>query len=236
MEYSIYCDESCHLEHDHQTAMVLGSIWVPTAMRQEIYKKLRHIKEKHGLSKSFEAKWVKVSPTKANFYLELIKYFFDEPSLHYRGLIIPDKSVLNHGFFAQDHDTWYYKMYFNMLKAILKTEDSYRIYIDIKDTKSADKVKKLHDVLSKSIYDFPREIVKSVQTVRSEEIEIMQLTDLITGAISYTNRHLHRNEGKNQIIKYIMARTGYKLVASTLLREEKFNLFVWHPAQAGEVQ
>lgn len=27
--YNIYCDESCHLEHDRQKAMVLGGIWCP---------------------------------------------------------------------------------------------------------------------------------------------------------------------------------------------------------------
>ncbi len=26
---NIYCNESCHLENDHQQAMVLGAIWCP---------------------------------------------------------------------------------------------------------------------------------------------------------------------------------------------------------------
>jgi hypothetical protein len=26
---NVYCDESCHLENDHQTAMVLGAVWCP---------------------------------------------------------------------------------------------------------------------------------------------------------------------------------------------------------------
>jgi hypothetical protein len=27
--FNIYCDESCHLEHDQQKAMVLGAVWCP---------------------------------------------------------------------------------------------------------------------------------------------------------------------------------------------------------------
>ncbi len=49
--------------------------------------------------------------------------------------------------FNQDHDTFYYKMYFDLLKVILKPEFSYNIYTDIKDTKSQNKVEKLQDVL-----------------------------------------------------------------------------------------
>lgn len=26
-EYTIYCDESCHLEHDKQPIMVIGGMW-----------------------------------------------------------------------------------------------------------------------------------------------------------------------------------------------------------------
>ncbi len=25
--FNVYCDESCHLENDHQKAMVLGVVW-----------------------------------------------------------------------------------------------------------------------------------------------------------------------------------------------------------------
>ena len=27
--FNVYCDESCHLEHDRQKVMVLGAIWCP---------------------------------------------------------------------------------------------------------------------------------------------------------------------------------------------------------------
>jgi len=34
--FNIYCDESCHLQHDGQKAMVLGAIWCPLDKAREI--------------------------------------------------------------------------------------------------------------------------------------------------------------------------------------------------------
>lgn len=54
--------------------------------------------------------------------------------------MVPDKRILNHEAFNQTHDDFYYKTYFNMLKTILEPGKEYAIYIDIKDTRSQQKV------------------------------------------------------------------------------------------------
>ncbi len=228
--FNIYCDESCHLEHDHQKVMVLGGVWCPLEKVREISVRLREIKQRHGMKPEFEAKWTKISPAKKALYLDLVDYFFDDDDLHFRALIIPDKTILRHDEFGQDHDTWYYKMYFDMLKVLLSPRDRYRIYLDIKDTRSADKVTKLKQVLRNNLYDFSGDVVERVQNVRSHEIEILQLTDLLIGALSYLHRGLSGNSGKEEVIARIKERSGYSLEKSTLYREDKFNLFVWHPS------
>lgn len=229
--YNVYCDESCHLEHDHQKVMVLGGVWCPVEKVREISTRLKEIKAQHRVSSEFEVKWTKVSRSKEGLYLRLVDYFFDDDDLHFRALVVPDKSILRHEDFGQDHDTWYYKMYFDMLKVLLSPKDKYRIYLDIKDTRSADKVKKLQDVLRNNLYDFSGDIVERVQTVRSHEIEIIQIADLLIGAIAYLHRDLSSNKGKVALINRIKQRSGYELKKSTLYREEKFNLFVWHPSE-----
>lgn len=226
--FNVYCDESCHLEHDGQAVMVLGAVWCSLEKASEIAIRLREIKEQHGIPKDFEIKWVKVSPAKLEFYQDILDYFFDDDDLHFRALIVPDKSKLRHPEFAQTHDDWYYKMYFDMLKVILSPEASYRIYLDIKDTQSADKVAQLHEVLSNEKYDFRREIVERVQTVRSHEVEILQLADLLIGIISYANRGLSTSAAKLALVERMRQRSGYRLTRTTLLRESKVNLFCWH--------
>jgi hypothetical protein len=229
--YNVYCDESCHLEHNHQPIMVLGAVWCPMEKTREISVRIREIKTSHGLSPKFEFKWGKVSPAKQDFYLELLDYFFDDDDLHFRALIVPDKTRLQHELYGQDHDTWYYKMYFDMLKVILEPQSRYRIYVDIKDTRSAAKIAKLHDVLCSSIYDFEYQIIERVQTVRSHEVEILQLTDLLIGAVSYVNRGLHMNAAKLAVVGRMRQRSGYSLTKTTLLRENKVNLFMWQAAE-----
>ena len=232
--YNIYCDESCHLENDGQNVMVLGAIWCPKDRVREISVHLRDIKQKHGLARDFEVKWTKVSPAKPEFYKEWLEYFFDTTVLHFRALIVPDKSKLNHSVFpGQDHDLFYYKMYFQMLLPIFTPNAKYRIFIDIKDTCGVAKQRKLHDVLCNKQRDFQRDIIECVQQIRSHESEIMQLADLMIGAISYANRNLSGNKGKEALIEYVQERSKYNLKKTTFLREDKINLFHW---QAQEVQ
>lgn len=230
--YNVYCDESCHLENDGQKAMVLGAVWCPLDKTREIAVRLREIKQKHGLPPQFEVKWTKVSPAKTDFYLDLVDYFFDDDDLRFRALIVPDKSLLRHGAYpGQDHDTWYYKMYFDMLKVILSPDARYRIYLDIKDTCGAQKAARLHEMLCNNIYDFSREVIERLQLVHSHEIEQLQLADLLIGAVSYVNRDLQGNAGKQALVERIRERSRYSLTRSTLLREEKFNLFRWQAAE-----
>lgn len=229
--YNVYCDESCHLEHDRQRIMVLGAIWCPLERTREISVRIREIKTRHGLPPRFESKWTKVSPAKQSFYLDLLDYFFDDDDLHFRALIVADKTRLQHELYGQDHDTWYYKMYFEMLHVILEPQACYRIYLDIKDTRSAAKIAKLHDVLCNNIYDFHREIIERVQTVRSHEVEPLQMADLLVGIISYVNRGLSSNSAKVALVERMRERSGYSLTRTNLLRESKVNLFVWHASE-----
>ena len=188
-------------------------------------------KVRNGISPSTELKWTKVSPAKVQAYKDIIDYFFDDDDLHFRAIIIPDKSKLNHAAFHQTHDEWYYKMYFDMLKVILSPKDRYEIYIDIKDTNSYRKAQKLKEVCSNSMYDFSQSVIQRLQPVRSDEIQIMQLVDLLIGAVGYQNRVFPngttRSQAKIDIIELIKKRSNYLLTRTTLLRESKCNLFVW---------
>lgn len=225
--FNIYCDESCHLEHDGEKAMVLGGVWCPADKKDEIFRRLREIKEEHGLNKRFEIKWNKVSKGQLAFYMDVINYFFDNGDLHFRVLVVPNKQELNHEAFDQSHDAFYYKMYFNLLKTLFEPDCAYNIYIDIKDTRGQKKVDKLHEVLCNNHYDFNRELIKKVQQVRSEEVELVALADLLIGAMSYLHRGKTTSEAKLKLIERIKERSKYNLMASTLYRENKFNIFVW---------
>jgi len=230
--YNIYCDESCHLEHDGLKVMVLGALMCPAHKAREVAVRLRDIKTRNGLFPAFESKWTKVSASKQSFYLDLLDYFFDDDDLRFRAIVVPDKSALRHDEYGQTHDIWYYKMYFTMLKMLLHSRACFRIYLDYKDTWGRVRVKKLHEVLANALYDFSREIVERVQVVRSNEVEQLQLCDLMIGAVAYANRGLSDNAGKVAVVKRMQERSRLKLTQTTLLGKRKVNLLLWDPTRA----
>lgn len=229
MEVNIYCDESCHLEKDESPVMGIGAIICPKQQAGELFIRIREIKKEHKLKRDYEIKWNKVSKARLQFYKDLISLFFDRSEIGFRAIIIPDKAILDHKGRNQTHDDFYYKMYFEMIKAILAPINIYHIYLDMKDTQGGKKVKKLHDVICKSQYDFEHEIIKKVEQVQGQQNELIQLCDLITGAIVYCNRGLTGNSSKIELVKMIQKKSGYSLKQTTLIRETKVNLLIWSP-------
>jgi hypothetical protein len=232
MNYSIYCDESCHLEADNSNVMVLGCVWCPKDKAREINRRINEIATSRGQYKKQEFKWTKISPNHYREYRELIDFFFDDDDIQFRAVVIPNKLKLDHKKFSQSHDEWYYKMLFLLIKNILTQDNGYHIFLDYKDTQGGLRIRKLQEVLSNSQYDYSQSIVKQIQLVQSFEVGLIQLADVLTGAIGYANRNLDTNSGKNAIVSRIKERSRKNLIQSTLPSEPKVNILVWN-AQEG---
>lgn len=227
---NIYCDESGHLERDEVPVMVLGAVWQDADKAREIADRIRDIKDQHGRPREFEVKWTKVSPGALALYRDLLDYFFDDDDLHFRAVVVPDKRKLEHERFEQDHDAFYYKMYFTLLKSLVDPEAENHIYLDLKDTRGGEKVERLHDILAHSHYDFDRRIIRRVQQVRSDEVQQAQLADLLIGAVSYANRGLATSSAKTELVQRMQKRSGHSLTKTTLMRAQKVNVLVWKPS------
>lgn len=232
---NVYCDESCHLETSPICVMAWGAISCDAQDAREIGEQIRALKSEHGLAPDFEAKWTKVSPAKTDFYLALVNLFLEDPRLRFRGLVVPDKACLDHERFDQTHDDWYYKMYYTMLKWIIQPGNHYRIYLDVKDTRGGAKTRKLHEVLANKFYDFEHECVERVQQIRSHESEILQLADLIIGAVTYAHRGLKTSPAKLAITDHLQVALGkWVLTQTSSFGATKFNLLIWSPQEGAE--
>jgi len=233
--FNVYCDESCHLEGDGINAMAWGTLYCPESEVRPIAEAIRALKAQHGLSPTMEAKWTKVSPAKVDFYLALVDLFLADDRLRFRGLVVPDKTQIDHARFDQTHDDWYYKMYFLMLRPIFCAPHRYRIYMDVKDTRGGPKTRKLHEVVANDLYDFNRESVQRVQQIRSHESELLQLTDILIGALTYANRGLATSAAKRAIITRLQDRLGRNVLTRTsTFSATKFNLLIWQSRGAAE--
>lgn len=222
--YNIYCDESCHLEKDRSPVMVLGSVTCLLEKVKEVTERIKEIKKRHNLPPHQELKWTKVTPSNEALYRDLADYFFDDDDLRFRAIICK-KNNLDHARHNQTHDDWYYKMYFTLLKYLINDQNTYNIYIDIKDTRGGQKQAKLQEIICNSRYDFKRNLIKNIQQVRSHEVQILQLTDVLTGVISYSSRGLNSSSAKATLVQRITERSHLDLSKSNY--STKFNLFHW---------
>ncbi len=222
IEYKIFCDESCHLQNDGWDIMSLGAIKLPSDEYAKIKNDIKEIKLKHKTP--FEIKWTKLSYSRMSLYKELIDYFIDS-SMTYRVVTIINKHDLNHDMFNQTHSEFYYKTYYLVLKKIMNEHDSYKVYMDLKDTRGKEALDNLKEVFENS-----RELpLPFMQHIRADESQLLQLTDLFTGAVSYKMRGLNGSKIKLEIIDYIERRLGIRLNTTSRYGNEKFNKFIQDP-------
>lgn len=215
---NIYCDESCHLLNDKNMVMVIGGIICLDRYKKDIFKEIRNLKIKHNIKPTTEIKWTKVSKSRKLFYTDLVNYFFENKNLAFRAVLVPDKNKLNHEKYGQTHDEFYYKMYYDMLKKLFVPFYSWNIYVDEKDTNGSKKIEKLKKCLNSSDI--------KIQEVKSKDVELVQMADILLGAISYKNRKLKNNPTKLEIIN-IVESNGYLLDETTPYIKEKFNMLKW---------
>lgn len=206
--------------------MVLGAIVCPANRAREIAVRLREIRAKHQIRPDVEIKWTKVSPSKIDFYLDVIDYFFDDDDLSFRAVVAP-KAGLDHERFAQTHDDWYYKMMFYLVRNVLPAQDEAFIYLDKKDTNGQEKIERLRNVIANAEYDFGRSKIRRLQIVESNQVGPLQLADLLIGAVNYANRGDSSSVAKLRLIERIRGRSGVSLTHTTLLSETKMNIFRW---------
>ncbi|MBP3766176.1 MAG: DUF3800 domain-containing protein [Bacilli bacterium] len=223
IEINVYADESCHLEHDNVEFMVLGCIYCLKKDKNYISKKMKEIKKEYGLNSMTEIKWTKVSNNKIEMYKKMIDLVYDS-NLSFRGWIAHDKQSLDNDLFHQTYDDWYYKMYYYLFNYIINESIiNYNLYLDIKDTRSSIKNEKLKQILTHyNIYN-----INKVQAIRSDEVQLIQLADLIIGAISYKLRGLETSTAKLEIVNYIESKFGVNLLINSSSNQKKFNIFHW---------
>ena len=223
-----YIDESCHLEHDNIPVMCIGFTGVEETEKNRIAEDIKQLKLKHHTPT--ELKWNKLSGSRIDFYKELIDYFFEQ-NIVFRCVLVKYKDQLNHNKYNEgSHDLFYYKMIYYLLKPHINGAQ-YRIFLDIKDTRSKFKLDRLDDFLTTQSID--KSCYKSFQHIRSEENVFIQLTDFFIGAITYKARKLHKKGKsaaiKKEIVKYLEYKSGYYIDQGTPPWEEKFNIFDFVP-------
>ena len=226
MEYNIYCDESCHLVSNDSKYMLIGAVYCPKYKVKKVNEYIEHLKENYNLSDKIELKWNKIDKKTEKLYLDIINYFFNNDDLKFRVIVI-DKTKLDHEKYNQTENEFYHKTYYEMLKYIIIPGNSYNIYPDIKDTNSYYYHQVMLDYLRIKMQDTNKKTIKKVQPIRSYEAPILQINDILIGALSYHYRNLSKNSVKLNIISEIKKLYQNDLNETSYCSNTKFNIFIW---------
>lgn len=225
---NIYCDESCHLQYDKEKVMLVSCVWCEKHFVRQISEELRELKNKHNISRFAELKWTKVSKSKIDYYSELLDYFFSNKNLHFRTIIIPDKNMLNHSKFNQNHNIWYYKMIYHLVKYLFTGIKQFNIYVDKKENSNQAK-KELQKTMRLLRHYYNPNVF--MQNIRSHESELMQLNDFLQGAVGfYTRGYMESstNIAKVEIVRKIINKYNINLCPDKgKNKDTKFNILIW---------
>lgn len=227
MVYKIFCDESNYLLNDTSDIMVNGAIRIEEQHLVEAKKYIKYLRHKY--SYFTEIKWTKLIKKQLEFYKELIDYFFACDFMQYRATLVVNKSKLQHDKFNRDHNEFYYVVYYYTLKYFLNSNDKFKIYLDYKDTQGGVRTAKLKQILENNYENIMFTII------HSHDSQLIQLSDLFTGAIGYANRNDIPKTSyiKNELVNYLnekIKKTCYGDIRSTKPWEKKFNIFRWSPS------
>lgn len=218
--FNIYCDESTHLPNDGKPYMLLGYVSVAYPQLRLVKEQIRAIMRKYKFEG--ELKWTNVHTATLPMYQELVDYFF-MTDLRFRVLVVP-KEQIDSDREGYTYDDFYFKMYYQLLHHKLDMNHRYNLYFDIKDTCSYRKLSKLKEILSNNVS------IHCCQFVRSNEVLLLQLADVLMGAINY---HLCLRRGmygegtkaKLSIVSKIQKHNALPLEYNTPRDEKKMNRF-----------
>lgn len=227
--YKIFCDESCHLERDGADVMVLGAIHCSEDKAVELTKHIKWLRYQYNYHN--ELKWTKLIAKQLPFYQALIDLLIDDHDVQFKATVVQHKSRLEHQVYNDgSHNNFYYKMFYYTLRDFLHNDNQYRIYLDYMDTLGGKKTHKLCEILKT---EGRQDIEVDAYIIQSYESQLIQLCDIVIGAVSYKNRSdiSHESAIKNQLIDYLEQKLGHGLDYGTPPWERNFNIFRFAPAK-----
>lgn len=78
MLYNVYCDETCHLEHDGINDMVIGAVWCPQNKLREINQRIKEIKSKTRVHLLLEEeRYMVVLEERKGYFLLITAFYLD---------------------------------------------------------------------------------------------------------------------------------------------------------------
>lgn len=222
MKYEIYCDESCIealFDTKAHAFASIGGIWIPSDHRTILKEEISSIKAKYGFLG--EMKWNKVTPKSVQMYYDLIDLFFRVYQVRFRAICMESAKIDNGTFNQGSGELGFYKFYYQLIQHWLVPGESYTLFLDHKINRSKSRVAELRHFLQQT----SNAKIESAQALPSNESALIQLADVLVGAVSSSfNGELKVGSAKSLICTKIEEYLGHP-IQRTGVNEQKFNVF-----------
>ncbi len=231
--YLIYCDES----NIHSARyMLIGGIWLPLDLEITLRAKLKEVRQNYNMTAEF--KWTKVSQAKLPAYYAWVDCFFSNLNFNFRCIVI-DTSLLDYQtYHKSDQELGFYKFYYQVVSRNIQPEDLYWLYTDERNNRKKNRLEVLRIVTNrywKKKAD--TEPLRVVEPRSSHDEDILQLTDVLLGAIGYTWNGFKESPVKLDLIQYIAKKLEWpSLHVSTPPYYTRFNIWQWRPSLPPQVK
>ena len=202
--------------------LVIGSLWLRADDRTEFKSDIQELRNKHKIGGEF--KWQKVSPSKLDFYLDLISWFNRIGNrLRFRCIAVDQKKVNLIHYHDNDQELGFYKFYYQMLHHWIMDFNDYAIFCDFKSNRKGDRLHVLNECLSAANLSSN---ITNTQAIRSNDSLLIQLSDILTGAASAKlNDKLIEDSAKYKTVCKLEETLGRR-IQHTSKSEQKFNVFI----------
>lgn len=226
--FNLYCDESRHTSDPKQPYIVIGALQCEREHKRVVVKKIHSLMAKYNAQG--EMGWKRLSPNRAEFYQALLELFVMDDKLSFRCIVV-DRNQLDHNKYNDgDSELGFYKLYYQMLVHWLQPGNIYNLYLDWQQNTCSTRFIDLRSVLLRKLSG--RAKISCLEPVTSHTQPMIQLADLLMGAIGYQWNNLHKVDGASTVkiefcnkLAHALGRTT--LASGTLPSERKCNIFNW---------
>lgn len=226
MDFDVYCDESrpelLHSDKDKAKGdfLVIGSLWLPTELRNECKAAIHELRNRHGVGGEF--KWNKVSPSRYAFYEDIVDWFFTKgDAIRYRAIVVERKKLNLIHFHNGDGELGFYKFYYQLIFHKLADCNKYQVFCDHKVNAIPTRIHTLGRCLSSA--NKLSEV--TVQAIPSDESVLIQLCDVLTGLTQARfNGPENLGHTKRRLLDHAESKITHPIQA-TWRSESKFNVF-----------
>ena len=147
--------------------------------------------------------------------------FFDNEQIRFRAICIKSAEVNHERFNSGNGELGFYKFYFQLIHHWMLMGNSYQVFLDYKTNGYQHRVQELGTILNNT----STSELTQIQALPSEESVLIQLADVLTGAVaSAFNNKKMLSASKQSIRELIEQRLGH-CIYKTPVTETKFNVF-----------